>query len=77
MFCERIQRSCSCLPHSQWTSLGMQTVLSIDSYFKLDVNKTTYFTKNSIGSWPNNTNASHEIVPFLRYISPMTNFKTW
>jgi hypothetical protein len=49
------------------------SLISIHSYFKLDVNKTTHFTKNSIHSRQKKTTAYHEIVPFLRYISPMNS----
>jgi hypothetical protein len=38
-------------------------LISVPSYFKPDVNKTTCFTKNSVGSWPKYINASHEIGP--------------
>jgi hypothetical protein len=58
--------------HGKKTSL----IISIHSYFKPDVNKTTCSTRECIGSWPRNTtNASHEIVPYLRHISPMNELK--
>jgi hypothetical protein len=55
-------------PHNGVKKIPSDLIISINSYIKMAYITMRPFTKKSVSSLPKNTNASHEIVLFVRQV---------